>query len=140
MLRQQANRREYEDLEIRISETSKRISEKEMGLERVYDCSDQELQSNLDNFDAMVQQKTKELREIQHMIDRTNSEIQASRDDVVAHTSKLAGLETMMSQLEHIVNQQKDQFTSIGKKYGIPPVFQSFDEFKNCFEEKVRLF
>ncbi len=137
MIRQQANRREYEDLEIRISETSKRISEKEMGLERVYDCSDQELQSNLDNFDAMVQQKTKELREIQHMIDRTNSEIQASRDNVVSRTSKLAGLETMMAQLEHVLAQQKDQFLSIGKKYGIPPVFQGFEEFKQCFEEKV---
>lgn len=75
----QENLAEINELQVRISETNKRVVDKENSLENVIDKSDRQLQELLTNFDEQMEVKARERDSLQHEIDKLGDDIKTLR-------------------------------------------------------------
>lgn len=111
---------QIQQLEWQVQEAERRVLEKRQSLEHTLDCSDAQLQRDIDDFDGVMRQRTQELQALQRSVAKLNAEVAQQRE----HTDKLNVRRGQAVMLQEQSKQLKEQQVLLGgnlqRKYGLP--------------------
>jgi DNA repair protein RAD50 len=138
--RLEGSKAELTQLQLKIDEHSRRISEYVEKLTsdggKEYSESDEALANLLQDFDNKMQEKEKGRRDLQRTIDTINNENNHLRDEADDLNVKRGMVESLKSQYDGVVSKFNDQTRKVGQKYSLSPA-GAFFEANAASPEKV---
>lgn len=111
---------QIQEREREVQTAEQRVFDKRKSIEQTLDCSDAELQRQINDFDGVMHQRRLELEGLQRSVDKLNAEVTQIRAQTDQLNVRRGQAVMLQDQSKALKEQQAKQGGNLQRKYGLP--------------------